>query len=195
MISLNIFTKCPNTGDPKQRMYGLLNKSGRSSLAKVMLCCILSETKDLNINIKKNLWVFPNYNDNYINDISKEYEVSLKNQSGNSLTSRMIYCLFTESKISDKTILIGSDIPSLNKNTIVKSINILDDHDVVLGPSYDDGFYLIGIKDNSICEQLINYGHLTSFRDINNFLVSINKKVGLLDKHKDIDEPRDLLTI
>ena len=46
-----------------------------------------------------------------------------------------------------------------------------------------------------MCEQLINYGDLISFRDINKFLVSINKKVGLLDKHKDIDEPRDLLSI
>ena len=179
MISLNIFTKCPNTGDPKKRMYSLLNKSGRSCLAKIMLCCILSETTSLNI--KKNLWVFPN--------------VSLRCQAGNSLTSRMINCLFIESKISDKTILIGSDIPSLSKETIIQSINILDDHDVVLGPSYDDGFYLIGIKDNNICNQLTNYGDLSSFRDIKNFLVSRGKKVSLLDRHKDIDEPKDLLTI
>ena len=195
MISLNIFTKCPNTGDPKKRMYNLLNKSGRSNLAKIMLCNILTETKDLGLNIRKNLWVFPNYYDDYIDGLSNDYGVSLKNQTGNSLTSRMIYCLFTESKISDKIILIGSDIPSLTKKTIMKSINILDSHDVVLGPSYDDGFYLIGIKDISMCEQLINYGDLISFRDINKFLVSINKKVGLLDKHKDIDEPRDLLSI
>ena len=193
MISLNIFTKCPNTGDPKKRMYSLLNNSGRSCLAKIMLCCILSETTSLNI--KKNLWVFPNFNDDYMNSLSDEYKVSLRCQAGNSLTSRMINCLFIESKISDKTILIGSDIPSLSKETIIQSINILDDHDVVLGPSYDDGFYLIGIKDNNICNQLTNYGDLSSFRDIKNFLVSRGKKVSLLDRHKDIDEPKDLLTI
>ena len=119
MISLNIFTKCPNTRAPKKRMHDLLNKNGRNNLAKIMLCNILTETKDLSLNIKKNLWVFPNYYDDYMDGLSNDYGVSLKNQTGKSLTSRMIYCLFAESKISDKTILIGSDIPSLTKKTII----------------------------------------------------------------------------
>ena len=43
MISLNIFTKCPSTGEPKSRMKGLLDEHGRCNLAKVMLDFILLE--------------------------------------------------------------------------------------------------------------------------------------------------------
>ena len=195
MISLNIFTKCPNTGNPKTRMSMLLDKKGRSSLSQEMLLCILSEIKDMNANIKKCLWVYPDYNDPWIESLSKEYELILNKQVGKTLSSRIIQCLLMESKYSEKTILIGSDIPSLTKETIMESIAILDNNDVVLGPSYDGGFYLIGIKDNRLCKHLLNQNRLKSFLDLKDYFESIEKKVGLLDKHKDIDNPEDLLLI
>lgn len=195
MISLNIFTKCPSTGSPKMRMSKILDKKGRAHLSKEMLLCILSEIKDINSHVKKCLWVYPNYDDVWIKNLSKKYKLILKRQIGKTLSSRMIQCLYSESKYSEKTILIGSDIPSLSKETIMKSIAILDNNDIVLGPSFDDGFYLIGIKDNSLCKHLLSQNELKSFIDLKAYFESIEKKVGLLDRHKDIDNPEDLLII
>ena len=47
MISLNIFAKCPNTGNPKQRMSKLLDKKGRVDLAKIMLKNIIEEIHNM----------------------------------------------------------------------------------------------------------------------------------------------------
>jgi len=105
MISLNIFTKCPNTGNPKTRMSMLLDKKGRSSLSQEMLLCILSEIKDMDASIRKCLWVYPDYNDPWIESLSKKYKLILNKQIGETLSSRIIQCLFVESKYSEKTIL------------------------------------------------------------------------------------------
>ena len=195
MISLNIFTKCPSTGEPKSRMQELLDEDGRCNLTRVMLDFILSETINLNTDIKKTLWVFPNCSDKWIRNISNKYLISLKSQIGRTLSARMIHCLLSETKKSEKVILVGSDIPSLSKNNIIKSINLLDHNDIVLGPSYDGGFYLIGIKDNVTCQQLLEYGSLSCYSGIKSYFLNLNKKVSILDKLKDIDKPMDLLII
>lgn len=45
-----------------------------------------------------------------------------------------------------KAVLIGSDIPTLDATTIVRAFRHLDECDVVIGPSKDGGYYLIGMK-------------------------------------------------
>lgn len=46
----------------------------------------------------------------------------------------------------DSVLLIGSDCPYLTPFTIKEAFEKLDKSDVVLGPSLDGGYYLIGIK-------------------------------------------------
>jgi hypothetical protein len=46
----------------------------------------------------------------------------------------------------EKAILIGSDIPTLTTLKIEKAYGKLDQHDLVIGPSDDGGYYLIGMK-------------------------------------------------
>lgn len=48
---------------------------------------------------------------------------------------------------------IGSDVPQLRPEHIRAAVQELDDHDCVLGPSPDGGFYLIGVKD--LCPGLL----------------------------------------
>ena len=73
MISLNIFAKCPNTGNPKQRMGDLLDKKGRSDLAKIMLINILEEVHNINISLKTNLWISPNIDNEWVKKLSNKY--------------------------------------------------------------------------------------------------------------------------
>ena len=48
--------------------------------------------------------------------------------------------------IPQKVVLIGSDCPLLGPQQIDNAFNALDQHDVVLGPSVDGGYYLVGMK-------------------------------------------------
>lgn len=43
-------------------------------------------------------------------------------------------------------ILIGADCPTLGDHDIQQAIELLDRHDVVLGPALDGGYYLIGLR-------------------------------------------------
>ena len=195
MISLNIFAKCPITGNPKQRMKELLDETGRSMLAKLLLENVLDEINKINSDISKNLWVYPDINNKWIRNLSKKYSITLKKQIGDSLYDRMKNCLISESIISDKVIIIGSDIPTLTNTDILESIDSLKYNNIVIGPSHDDGFYLIGIKNVESVRCINDIKRLTSYKVIKNTLVSANQKVDLLRKLKDIDHPDDLLFV
>jgi rSAM/selenodomain-associated transferase 1 len=43
-------------------------------------------------------------------------------------------------------VVIGTDIPELDRSIIQSAFAALDDHDVVIGPDMDGGYYLIGTR-------------------------------------------------
>ncbi|MFC1964712.1 TIGR04282 family arsenosugar biosynthesis glycosyltransferase [Chloroflexota bacterium] len=45
-----------------------------------------------------------------------------------------------------KAIIMASDVPDLTKNIMNDAVSALDDHDLVIGPCNDGGYYLIGMK-------------------------------------------------
>ena len=48
-----------------------------------------------------------------------------------------------------RVVLIGSDIPDLPLEFIEEAFSSLQEKDVVIGPSFDGGYYLIGFKDKN----------------------------------------------
>lgn len=48
-------------------------------------------------------------------------------------------------RLADR-VLIGADCPRITPRTIVESARLLSDHDVVLGPARDGGYYLIALR-------------------------------------------------
>lgn len=49
---------------------------------------------------------------------------------------------------SDKAIIIGSDCAQLSADHIQKAIDLLENNNVVIGPSIDGGYYLLGMDSN-----------------------------------------------
>lgn len=48
---------------------------------------------------------------------------------------------------AEKILLIGADVPGLTPEILRRALLLLDDKDLVLGPSPDGGYYLIGMKE------------------------------------------------
>jgi hypothetical protein len=48
--------------------------------------------------------------------------------------------------VPGKAIIMASDVPDLSKEIMNDAINALDNHDLVIGPCNDGGYYLIGMK-------------------------------------------------
>ena len=158
-----------------------------------MLTNILDEVSDINNDFKITLWVYPHFKHNLFNDIKKKYKMNIKQQKGSSLCERMNNCLLLESSKHEKTILIGSDIPSLTKGTIMNAKHALLKKDVVIGPSIDGGFYLIGIKGQY--KDFIDCMKPMDIQNLKDKISSHSLDLELLQELKDIDKPEDLLFI
>jgi len=193
MISLNIFSKCPYNGNPKTRLKDLLNKEERSFITLHMLINILDEVSNISNDFKVTLWIYPHLKDNLFHDIKKKYKINIEQQQGSSLCERMNNCLFLESSKYEKTILIGSDIPSLTKDIIMDAEYALLKKDIVIGPSTDGGFYLIGVK--RPYENLIDCMKPMNIENLKYNINSRSLDLELLKELKDIDTPKDLLFI
>ena len=50
---------------------------------------------------------------------------------------------------ADRTVLIGSDSPTIPREYVTQAFDLLQDFDCVLGPAMDGGYYLIGLKQSA----------------------------------------------
>lgn len=73
--------------------------------------------------------------------------VRLIHQIGDDLGARMeqaFKALFAMDY--QRVLLVGTDLPTLPASVYMQALSLLSDHDLVLGPSLDGGYYLIGLK-------------------------------------------------
>ena len=94
---------------------------------------------------------------------------------------------------SNKTILIGADIPDISHTIIESAFNLLDEHDIVFGPTDDGGYYLIGMKKlHRIFFQNIPWGSEEVLK--HSLLAADSEQLSyhLLTALKDIDTDEDL---
>jgi len=60
----------------------------------------------------------------------------------------------TSHQIPNSILLIGTDLPSISHSELIQAIQILNYKEMVLGPSYDGGYWLIGLSNkllNPLC--------------------------------------------
>ncbi len=144
--ALIIFSRLPIGHETKTRLAPLLNESQRRELHLAMWHDIFREAVKLSANTDIFLyWT----GSGSINDYGEHIPPSflLREQSGENLGARMSNAMSDIfSSGYSRSILIGSDIPALKAGNLAKAFRLLDDADVVLGPSDDGGYWLIGMR-------------------------------------------------
>jgi len=94
-----------------------------------------------------------------------------------------------------RVVLIGTDIPGLSIDLLDKAFEALTGHDVVIGPSTDGGYWLIGMQHPVNLFQDIDWGTETVFEQT----IALAKKQGmgvhLLNPLTDIDTVEDLTAL
>lgn len=122
-------------------------------------------------------------------------DLTFREQVGLSLGDRLQFA--TKSTFDDgakRIVVIGTDCPKLNSNDLRSAFEQLENHDVVIGPAEDGGYYLIGLKadcaslfadiDWSTSKVLVQTLHKTR---------ELRLRVHQLRVLPDIDCPEDLL--
>ena len=115
-------------------------------------------------------------------------------QEGKDLGERMFNAFeYGFKKGFKKVCLIGSDCMEINSKDLIKSLNLIDKNDAVIGPTKDGGYYLIALK-QSFPFLFLNktWSHSNVLQ---NTILSIEEKglkLALLDVKRDIDYISDL---
>jgi hypothetical protein len=92
-----------------------------------------------------------------------------------------------------KAVIVASDVPDLSARVMEEAISSLDSNDVVIGPCYDGGYYLLGLKE--LCKELftgISWGTEQVCRQTLDAAREKNLKVHQLPTLFDIDTVADL---
>lgn len=116
-------------------------------------------------------------------------------QNGNDLGEKMLNAFEQVKSIGfEKILIIGSDVPDINKELITNSLNELNKTDVVISPSDDGGYSLLGLKEvNPFLFQNIEW---SSAKVLNQTLEAINYNRLSITKQQtlnDIDTKEELI--
>jgi len=112
--------------------------------------------------------------------------------SGDSASGDSIDENFADKPVT-KVIAIGADCPQLPASEIQNAFDLLDDHDVVIGPSTDGGYYLLGMQ-GSLAEVFdgIDWSTPAVLPQTIDRLDKQNKSHALLAARTDVDDEHDL---
>jgi len=113
-------------------------------------------------------------------------------QHGQDLGERMARALAEGMAAYAKAVVIGSDCPSVDPGYVRSAVAALDHHDIVLGPSNDGGYVLIGAR-KLAPEALtgIDWGTPAVLEQTLQRMASAGLSVHLLEPRWDVDEPED----
>ena len=92
-----------------------------------------------------------------------------------------------------RVILTGTDIPELKAESVNTAFEMLESYDIVLGPTTDGGYYLIGM--NILHPEAFDvklYGVSTVFDETANSIKEAGLTVSFADEYRDIDERKDI---
>lgn len=185
--ALIIFTRNPQLGQCKTR----LAKTIGDDAALMVYAFLLQHTSHVSEGVKADKYVY--YSEKIENsDIWNPDIFRKKLQYGTDLGERMKNAF---SELFDlgyqKVLIIGSDLLDLSLHHIENAFDQLSHHDLVVGPSTDGGYYLLGMKE--IYEKIFinkDWGTDTVLKDTLNDLKNID--VEILEELNDIDTFEDM---
>jgi len=139
---LIIFAKNPEAGKVKTRLAASIgDKKALDVYLKLM-----SHTRDTARQVDTQRYLFY---DQAIEDNDSWSEMTFDKdvQSDGDLGDRMKHAFVKVLQKESKAIIIGSDCPEISAEIIEDAFSRLELADVVIGPTHDGGYYLLGMKE------------------------------------------------
>ncbi|MBN1341779.1 MAG: TIGR04283 family arsenosugar biosynthesis glycosyltransferase [Phycisphaerae bacterium] len=90
-----------------------------------------------------------------------------------------------------RVLIIGTDCPELSACDLRRAFEAIEEHDVVLGPSTDGGYWLIGLRSPAEVFEGVDWSTPRVVEQTLALASSAGLSVAILDEHTDIDTPED----
>ena len=193
-----LFTRYPYPGKCKKRLIPAFGNAGAANILKQLV-----EYSITTLNTFSSLHANTPYHIYYYGASTSDMEQwlgekSYTKQQGNNIGERMADALITELQTAKNCVLIGSDCPEISPELLKEAFRALQQNDLILGPAYDGGYYLIGVKNSSKATAIrqlfrdISWGSDRVLLETKQRADDLNFRVHLLQKLHDIDTPDDL---
>lgn len=176
MIGLAIFARDPAERG-KTRLQ--LDPTSATELYEAMLADVVGKLAQVRAPLSASLW--------YAHGIGPDFGLPTRAQKGDGLGARMRHAFATMLATHSAVIIVGSDSPTLPARCIDQAVSALEHHDLVLGPSADGGYYLIGARRVPSFDD-VRWSCSTTFADT----AAANDGAHALEPWYDVDRPDDL---
>ena len=146
MNELVVFAKYWALGAVKTRLGATIGDQPAASVYRAFVDCILSRLQS--VGDQRNICISPATRETEFMQLIAKRAWTVTHQNDGNLGCRMSRLFQERLAMPDvgKVVLIGSDSPDLPTSYIDQAFDSLDHHDVVLGPTTDGGYYLIGLS-------------------------------------------------
>lgn len=143
---LILFAKAPVPGQVKTRLCPPLSGDEAASLHGSMVLDMLEHSRSLK-GTDRVLAASPSPDHPFFQAVASRFGIDLWEQTGIDLGARMASAFHTAFERGyEHAVIVGSDIPELTAHPIRQALSLLTEHDLVLGPTLDGGYYLIGMN-------------------------------------------------
>ena len=186
------FTRIPELGKIKTRLEPFLTKELCVELQTAFIKDIYNNIKTMGIDIIISYSSIGDL-DTLRNIVDKD--VRFIKQEGKDIGEKMHNAIAISLKQYKKVVLIGSDLPLLNKEDIELAFDILEEKDLVISPTYDGGYYLIGMKEENPDIFNIEYSTSSVFKETLDRIQNIGLTYGKGNIQLDIDDARDFISL
>jgi rSAM/selenodomain-associated transferase 1 len=195
--TLIIFTRYPEKGKTKTRLIPLLGAEGSANLQRKMTEETVKKAKILQSKLKININIYFTEGNEKLMSEWLGNDLVFKTQREGDLGQKMQEA-FQEAfnNHNQQVVLIGVDCPKLDEVILQEAFKSSQNHDLVIGPALDGGYYLIGL--NRLIPELfqgINWGSSEVFNQTKNIAQNLGLKIHYLPQLYDIDRPEDLQLI
>ena len=195
-----IFTRYPEPGKAKTRLIPDLGPMGAARLHQRMTELVVAVARGVGATDYKNdVGIIVCYTGAGQKDFKAWLgpDLCYDLQSPGDLGARMRAAFAnTFNQGAKRSLLIGADIPDISRQIFLQALDGLQEHDIVIGPAVDGGYYLIGMK--SLQPELftcIDWGTSRVYSQSLEIITRLgltSKKLPILN---DIYRPEDLLTL
>lgn len=192
--TLIIFMRYPQAGTTKTRLIPALGAAGAAQLYRHLAERTLAQGITLQQQQAINIEIW--FTDGSVAQMQRWLGDArlYRSQPAGDLGQRMLTAFTTVfADGSDRIVLIGTDCPDLSTQHLSEAFAALVQHDVVLGPAQDGGYYLIGLR-RPIPELFVNIPWSTAI--VAQRTLTIATQLGLsvhcLPSLTDLDRPEDL---
>lgn len=195
-IGLLIFTRYPEPGRSKTRLIPFLGAEGAAQLHRQMAAHTLHQARSLTEEISEPLeiTVWFTGGDFALMKTWLGSGITYQMQPAGDLGHRLLSALEHHFQHNaHPALVIGSDCPALTVPILIQALDALADHDLVLGPAEDGGYYLIGMKE--VIPRLFANISWSSEQVLGESLAiaqQLGLSTALLPQLTDIDRPADL---